>query len=36
MEQRTQNLQSVLLFSTTVISATTALLVMAELYLLLH
>jgi hypothetical protein len=36
MELRAQNLQSVLLFSVTVISATTALLVVAELYLLLR
>jgi hypothetical protein len=36
MEQRAQNLQSVLLFSITVITATTALLVGAELYLMLH
>jgi len=36
MEQSAQNLQSALLFSITVITATTALLVMAELYLMLH
>jgi hypothetical protein len=36
MEPRAQNLHSVLLFSITVITASTALLVGAELYLMLH